>query len=129
MVHNIDCRLKGYGPKEAEATLVLDPLVPGRRIGRAVAGFGVCFGAALVSVLIPVAHFILVPGFLVAAFVVFVVRLGVTTLVVAAHGTCPDCAAEQDLDLLGPWKGFREVTCRSCHRPLQLRPVEGPKAA
>jgi len=126
LVHNVRCRLRGYSPQEADAVVVLDPLVPGRRLGRAVAGFGICFGAAILAVLIPVAHFVLVPGLLAAAFVVFAVRLSVATLVVSAHGTCPDCGADQDLDLLGPWKGFREVTCRACHRPLQLRPAEGP---
>jgi len=125
LVRSVACRLKGYSPQDADAEIVLDRLAPGRRLARALAGFGFCIGAALVSLFIPIAHFVLVPGFLIAAFIVSVARYGVATLVISAHGTCPDCGTVQELDLLGPWKGFREVTCRSCHRPMQLRPAEG----
>jgi hypothetical protein len=116
------CKLAGYHPKATEAVLEVDELGAGRRVTRALRGFGAWFGAAVVCVLIPVAHFVLVPGCLVGAVTVLVLRLRARALVVRAHGTCPDCGAEQDLDVLGPWRGQpRALACRACHRGLELR--------
>lgn len=103
--------------------LEVDELSTGRRVGRALTGFGLWFGAAVVCVFVPVAHFVLVPGCLAGAVIVLVSRLRTRVLVVRAHGVCPDCGAEQDLDVLGPWRGdVRSIACRSCHRGLDLRP-------
>jgi len=37
-----------------------------------------------------------------------------------ARGTCPDCGAEQRLDLAVRWRAPQPVTCQQCHRGLQL---------
>lgn len=47
----------------------------GERLKRALIVLAKCWGIALVCVLIPIAHFILVPGFLIAGFVMFFVVL------------------------------------------------------
>lgn len=125
MVTEITVRVTGYAPEPATAIVRLDPLVPGRRIGRAVASFGIFFALALVSVFIPVAHFLLVPGFLIAAFASLVVKLGVTTLVLGAHGACPDCGALQDFDLSGAWRLPQDIACRHCQRRLTLTAIPG----
>ncbi|MFI5207737.1 MAG: hypothetical protein ACHQX4_06935 [Gemmatimonadales bacterium] len=98
----------------------VEPLAPGRRFGRAVAGFGLWFLAAIVAVFIPVAHLILVPLFLVAAFVTLIVRAGTAVLVRSASGICPDCGTEQQLEISGAWRLPKDVTCRNCHRRLTL---------
>ena len=117
--------MTGYAPTRTEAVMTVDNLVPGRRIGRAVGGFGIWFGAALLGALIPVAHFLLVPVLLIGAFVVLVQRLGVSALVKRAHGTCPDCGAEQDLDVPRAFHLPVDVTCRACQRRLTLTPQPG----
>ena len=123
MISTRICRLAGYHPDATEAVLEVDELSTGRRVGRALKGFAAWFAAAVVCVLIPVAHFVLVPGCLLGAFIVLVLRLRARSLVVSAHGTCPDCGAAQDLDVLGPWRGeARSLACRACHRGLELRP-------
>ncbi len=43
-------------------------------------------------------------------------------LVAQARGACPDCGAEQVLDLAGRWRGRAEVACRDCHRMLRVEP-------
>jgi hypothetical protein len=117
------CRLAGYHPDPTDAVLEVDELSTGRRASRALRGFGLWLGAAVVCLAIPVAHFVLVPGCLVGAVIVLVSRLRARALVVSAHGVCPDCGAEQELDVLGPWRGdVRPIACRSCHRGLELRP-------
>ncbi len=122
MITTRACRLAGYHPEPTVATLEVDELGARRRIARALGGFAAWLGAAVACVFIPVAHFVLVPGALVGAFVVLVRRLRTRALVVRARGTCPDCGAEQDLDVLGPWRGgTRALACRACHRGLDLR--------
>jgi hypothetical protein len=117
------CKLTGYHPQATDAVLEVDELTADRRLGRALAGFGAWLGAAVVCVFIPIAHFVLVPACLVGAVVVLISRLRARALVVRAHGVCPDCGTEQDLDVLGPWRGtVRSLACRACHRGLELRP-------
>jgi len=116
----------GYAPKRTTAVVTVDNLVPGRRIGRAIAGFGIWFGCALIGALIPVLHLILVPVLLIGAFVVLVQRLSVSALVKRAHGTCPDCGAEQDLDVPRAFQLPVDVTCRGCQRRLTLTARDRP---
>ncbi len=122
MISTRACRLSGYHPDATAAVLEVDELSSGRRIGRALKGFATWLAAAALCVFIPIAHFVLVPACLLGAFVVLALRLRARAIVVGAHGRCPDCGAEQDLDVLGPWRGdTRAVTCRACHRGLELR--------
>src|SRR5690242_15102508 len=61
------------------------------RILRALKSLGLCWGLAIVSILIPIAHFVLVPGFLVAgpilAFFVFTAK----STILGGDSTCPEC--------------------------------------
>ncbi|MDH4042900.1 MAG: hypothetical protein OEY20_08685 [Gemmatimonadota bacterium] len=113
-------RLTGYSDREGEALLQLRSFDSPARVKRAVAALAVWWGAAFLSLFIPVAHFLLVPGFLMFGLVTFVRRLKTSAVVVKARGICPDCGAEQDLDILGSWSESRDVTCRQCHRSLRL---------
>jgi len=89
-------------------------------VRRALAGLGKWWGIAVLSVLIPVAHFVLVPSFLAYGAWQFFQRLGTVELVIDARGTCPDCGAGQALGLAPRWRAPQPVTCRQCHRGLQL---------
>lgn len=115
-------RLTGYGGDERDALIRFRSFDRGERVRRAMAGLGVWWAVALGCVFIPVAHFVLVPGFLIYGVLVCLRRLKTETVVVAARGRCPDCGAEQDLDLLGVWHGGGDVACRQCHRSLRLAP-------
>lgn len=114
------CRLTGYSGEERDAYLRIRSFDRARRIRRAISGLATWCVVAVASVFIPVAHFLLVPAFVIYGLFVFVRRVRITTLVVAARGTCPDCGAEQDLDILGPWHGGHDLSCRACHRSLRL---------
>ena len=116
-------QLTGYSGNETEAHLEIRAFDRAARVRRAVTGLASWWAAALVSVVIPVAHFVLVPGFALFGVVVFAQRLRTDAIVVAAWGTCPDCGAPQDLDMLGRWRDGGDVACRHCHRALRLSPT------
>jgi hypothetical protein len=117
-------RLTGYSDRMAEVSIGIRSFDRSGRLRRAAAGLAIWWGAAIASVFIPVAHFFLVPGFVLFGLFTLARRLRTPDIVVAAHGACPDCGAEQDLDILGPWSESRDVSCRECHRSLRLSRVE-----
>ena len=77
---------------------------------RAVKGLAGFWGAMVVSVFIPVAHFVLVPSFFLVGIWQGVRRLKTAELVRGAHGRCPDCGAEQDFEL-GSARVPQSVSC------------------
>src|SRR5258707_9076430 len=62
----------GHPPQPVQAVIVEQ--APGQRFARTLTGLGMFWGLGLASVFIPVAHFILVPTFVVAGLVMAVQR-------------------------------------------------------
>jgi hypothetical protein len=110
--------IKGYNPTPSEGTATLTSLDRARRVRRAVAALGTALLAALVSIFIPVAYFLLVPTFVLTGVVLFVVRLKMSTQAILVQDTCPDCGNTQDFDANGPWRLPQQLNCRLCHRTL-----------
>lgn len=117
--------LAGYSGRRGDAVVRLRTFGRAARVRRALGGLAAWWAAAVGSVLIPVAHFVLVPAFAAAGVIACVRRLRAATVVVAARGTCPDCGAEQQLELDGPWRDIRDVACRHCHRSLRMITGQG----
>ena len=116
--------MTGYHGAPTPATLVVATFDAGRRTRRAVKGLAGFWGAMVVSVFIPIAHFVLVPSFFGIGIWQFVRRLRLQHLVRGAHGRCPDCGAEQDFELSAGSRFPQSVQCRQCHRGLTLAPAE-----
>jgi hypothetical protein len=112
--------LSGYRGEPTRGTLTIWAFDREQRIWRAMQGLGKWWGVALLSVLIPVAHFVLVPSFLLYGAWQFFQRLGAAELATEARGTCPDCGTEQTLELAPRWRAPQPVTCKQCHRGLRL---------
>lgn len=111
----------GYSDNRERATVRVVTLSAAARVRRASVGLIVCWIGAAVAVFIPVAHFMLVPGFFLLGVYLFLVRAKEGQYADQARGTCPDCRTEQDLDLIGRWTLPTRVTCRGCQRFLELR--------
>ncbi|HZS32876.1 MAG TPA: hypothetical protein VFC42_05810 [Methylomirabilota bacterium] len=113
-------RLSVFGapPQPVEVTIVT--LGPGRRISRAAAALGICWGLAFPAVFLPVAHFVLVPGLLLAGPVLAVIQLRQRRRVVRIHGTCPRCGVTQDFPPGGGLRTRRTVDCPQCRNDLTL---------
>ena len=112
--------LTGYGGAPTNGTVTVQEFSRDERVRRALGALGKWWGIALLSVFIPVAHFILVPSFLLYGIWQFAQRIGTTTQTIDAHGVCPDCRAEQTLELAVRWRVPQPVSFRNCHRGLRL---------
>ena len=116
--------VSGYHGAPTPATLVVAAFDRGQRVRRALKALAGCWGAMVVSVFLPVAHFVLVPSFFVIGIWQFFKRLEMQEQVRGAHGRCPDCGTEQDFEL-GSRRFPQSVTCAGCHRGLTLANAEG----
>jgi hypothetical protein len=112
--------LSGFRGTPTQGTATILVFTRGARWRRGVVLAAKWWGLACVSVFIPVAHVMLVPGFLLYGVWQFVSGITTTDLVVAATGPCPDCGLEQALDLAGRWHVPQPVTCRGCQRGLTV---------
>ena len=112
--------LKGFAPAPTRGTVTVISYDREARIRRAFQALATWWACAVGSIFIPVAHFGLVPGFFIFGIVQFFQRLGTHELGFDAAGTCPDCGAEQALELPPRWKVPQQITCRKCQRGLTL---------
>ncbi len=114
--------LTGYGDSTTAGEATVVHFDRAERMARAGKGLAMAWGAALVSLFIPVAHFLLVPGFFLAGLVVFAKRMRRGVVVDSVHGTCPDCNHEQPFDVSSDWRLPMHLTCANCHRLLTASP-------
>jgi hypothetical protein len=112
--------LKGFADEPARGSCTVLSFDRAGRWRRAGAGLGKWWAVAGLCVFIPVAHFVLVPSFLVFGIYQCVQRLGTSELACNARGTCPDCGVEQSLDVAPRWQAPQQVVCASCRRGLEL---------
>ncbi len=108
--------LKAFSGEQTDGIAVVRSFDRGARLRRAFRGLALFWLAAIVSILIPVAHFVLVPGFAIAGLVVLMMRLRAHEEVERVHGTCPDCGTEQDFDAGGAWITPKRLVCANCGR-------------
>jgi hypothetical protein len=112
--------LEAFGAPPTRATAVLVSQNPGQRFVRAIAVLAACWAAAIVSVFFPVAHFFLVPGFVVLGVVLAVLRGRERERLLGIHGACPRCHREQDFGRGGRQGGQTWVTCPECFTRLRV---------
>jgi hypothetical protein len=112
-------RLRLFDFPVTHAVATIREFDAGERMRRALKGGGILFALACMSVFIPIAHFVLVPGFLIAAIVLFTRGLTQTRKIVRVHGPCPRCATEQDFEIdKAPLSGDVSLTCVSCRNRI-----------
>jgi hypothetical protein len=112
--------LTGYSTTPTTATVTIRFFDRQERVRRAIKGLLTFWAVALGCIFIPVAHFLLVPGFGLYGIYTFFERLNADQIVLNAEGTCPDCGKAQKLDTTGRWRVPRTVPCRYCQRALRI---------
>jgi hypothetical protein len=117
--------LTAFGAPPARARVALRLRSPAERLGRAVLAAGACWTLAVVTLFVPVAHLVLVPGFLIAGAVLGASRLRERQTLLRVRGACPRCGVEQDWGTRGRFYQDRPVDCPRCRNQLRVRLVEG----
>ncbi len=113
-------RLIARNGSEVKLVVYRCSLRNGERAVRAFTALGICWALAAVTILIPVAHFVLVPGFLLAGPIAAWVRYRPRSLVLGGVGACPGCEAE----VVVPSQAEHwplSATCDGCMESLELR--------
>ncbi len=90
------------------------------QMGRAWKALGLFWGLAVVTVFIPIAHFFLVPGFLIAGPIVAYSRYRAVEAVERASGECPTCHEEMSVSLEASDKLPKWTYCSANNDPIQL---------
>jgi hypothetical protein len=119
---SIQAYLTIFGAPPTPVSVTLRELGLGQRIGRAVVALLTCWVLAAVSVFIVLAHFVLVPSFVVAGLVLAYFRLRTVRVVQRIHGACPRCGVEQDF---APPSWGRLIDCPLCKNQLTLTGLDG----
>lgn len=114
-----------FGAPPSPVTMRVVELGLVRRVGRALVALLVCWVLALVSVFIILAHFILVPGFLVAGPVLAYLRFRPVRAITSIRGKCPRCGIEQEFD---PPSWGRTIVCPRCKNQLTLTGLDDREA-
>lgn len=112
--------VSGYQGAATQAVVRVELFDRVARWRRSLRGLLQCWGASILSIFIPVAHFFLVPGFFVAGIVLFFRRRTAEVVVRSMQGRCPDCGADQAFDAPARWAPDFTVDCRQCHRRLRV---------
>ncbi|HEY6110791.1 MAG TPA: hypothetical protein VIV56_17950, partial [Gemmatimonadales bacterium] len=102
--------LNGFTQPPGDGSATIITYERSARWRRALKALGKWWGIALLSVFIPVAHFVLVPSFVLFGLYQFSQRLGAVEVPANARGKCPDCGAEQPLELASQWRVPQLVT-------------------
>ena len=110
----------GRTPTEATLRVVVFPRAV--RPMRALRALGVCWGLAVLAVFLPLLHFVLVPGLLIAGIVLGLRTLGERATILSMRGSCPACAEPFELALKEGASEKLELRCPACGRALQLLP-------
>jgi hypothetical protein len=86
---------------------------------RSLKASGLCFGFALISILIPGLHFILVPGFLIACPLVGFYMYQQEQMIISGQGPCPECGAVLMVAKRRPRFPIHDL-CTSCQLEVKL---------
>jgi hypothetical protein len=81
------------------------------------------WGLALLSVFVPLAHFVLVPLFLLIGLVMYPIMLGQKSTVLGGVGACPNCDKRFEI-IRCPEKWPLEDICNHCNRHVKIIPRE-----
>jgi len=92
----------------------------GERMGRALKVLAICLVLAVITAFIPIAHFVLVPLFLIAGPVMAVVKYKAESVMETAEGVCPECEQQVSIEMDPSDKLPKRTYCPSCNKPLQL---------
>lgn len=121
-VHEIQVVLSSSDGKTTHGLAMVREFSQHERWKRAVKVLGLSWALSLVSVLIPLAHFFLVPSFLLAGPFVAIHIYKTKKMLVGGTCTCPDCGKAFSI-VKAPLKWPLADLCAACLNSVSIRPV------
>ncbi len=113
-------RFRNSDGETADGSLFTTVHSAGERIQRALLWLALLWVLAGVSLFIPLAHFVLVPGFLIAGPVVAVMVYRSEWARERAEGKCPVCGEEATIKLEARDEIPKWTYCPACNAALQI---------
>jgi hypothetical protein len=114
----IPVRLRFWDRPPTHGTAVILERSFGQRMGRALTQLLIFWGLALVSVLIPIAHFVLVPGFFVAGIIAARFRVQEERTLLTVSAICPRCESKQKFAPNTRFEPGKTISCPGCKNDL-----------
>lgn len=97
-------------------------LSSGERLQRSARVVAVCWGLALVTVFVPILHFVLVPGFLLLGSILGLATWMESALVLSGEISCPNCSVKLVLPRASEsWP--KTTRCSGCSYTLSIERV------
>jgi hypothetical protein len=112
--------LSFFGFEDTSAQVDIERHPHADRVKRALVTLAKFWGIGALCVLIPIAHFGLVPTFFVLGIVLALRKLGENATIVGVTGVCPRCKATGPFEVSGLLKSPAKVQCRTCNNELRL---------
>jgi hypothetical protein len=114
---NVD--VEGGVDKHTQGLMRVKHLSRPERLARGWKAASLCIGIAIIAIFIPGLHFILVPGFLIAAPFAFSWQYGWESLILPAELTCPYCSSVIHIAQNKEKWPFHEV-CTKCRNEVTI---------
>ena len=118
-----------FGFLDTSATIHFVRHDPGARGRRAALALAACWALAAVTILVPIAHFVLVPGFFLLGIWLLVQRLREDATIVSVTGDCPKCGEPRTFIASGRLRPSVKVQCPVCRNELELACRASARAA
>jgi hypothetical protein len=106
--------------KSTECHVQIEELTSGGRAVRAAKAMGICWAIAVFCILIPVLHFVLVPGFLLIGILMFIQQWGQKFYFVEGTIRCPSCQTELK-PRAGAFDWPKREICNNCRADLTIQ--------
>jgi hypothetical protein len=93
---------------------------PPERTRRALKTLGIFWGAAIISVILPLVHFVLVPGFLLGGPIAAFFAWAQQAKILSSSCVCPSCSTSFQIKGAPNWP--MSQVCSNCHEGVRITP-------
>src|ERR1051326_8087281 len=120
-LQTLDVLLRSSNDKETQGKVQVISWDPPARTRRALKTWGICGGAAVVCVIMPIVHFVAVPGFFLAGPIAAFFIYAQESKILGGECACPSCGKPFQMAKQRPRWPLSDV-CSSCHEGIDITP-------
>lgn len=116
----LDITISNDEGKYTDGVMHYTAYTSGDRTSRAIIALTACLAGAGITLFIPIAHFFLVPAFLIAGPVLFVLRIKQHEAKENVEGSCPSCNEKISITLENTDQLPKRTYCPACDKAIEL---------